>query len=35
VDVSTLTRLIRSIDEISDWAGKACAWLIVALTFVV
>src|SRR5919108_1260575 len=28
-------RLIRFIDLISYWAGKACAWLIVALTFVV
>ncbi|HEV8472576.1 MAG TPA: TRAP transporter small permease subunit [Methylomirabilota bacterium] len=26
---------IRAIDQISYWAGKAAAWLIVALTFVV
>jgi TRAP-type mannitol/chloroaromatic compound transport system permease small subunit len=31
----TATRLIRAIDEISYWSGKAAAWLIVALTFVV
>jgi TRAP-type mannitol/chloroaromatic compound transport system permease small subunit len=28
-------RLIRSIDQASYWSGKAFAWLIVALTFVV
>ncbi len=28
-------RLVRAIDEISYWSGKAFAWLIVALTFVV
>jgi TRAP-type mannitol/chloroaromatic compound transport system permease small subunit len=28
-------RLIRAIDQISYWSGKAFAWLIVALTFVV
>jgi TRAP-type mannitol/chloroaromatic compound transport system permease small subunit len=28
-------RLIRAVDHISYWSGKACAWLIVALTFVV
>jgi TRAP-type mannitol/chloroaromatic compound transport system permease small subunit len=28
-------RLIRAIDHISYWSGKAFAWLIVALTFVV
>jgi TRAP-type mannitol/chloroaromatic compound transport system permease small subunit len=27
--------LIRAIDQISYWSGKASAWLIVALTFVV
>jgi TRAP-type mannitol/chloroaromatic compound transport system permease small subunit len=27
--------LIRTIDEVSYWSGKAFAWLIVALTFVV
>ena len=27
--------LIRAIDLISYWSGKAFAWLIVALTFVV
>jgi TRAP-type mannitol/chloroaromatic compound transport system permease small subunit len=27
--------LIRTIDQISYWSGKASAWLIVALTFVV
>src|SRR5512145_766490 len=27
--------LIRAIDQISYWSGKAFAWLIVALTFVV
>ena len=31
----TATRLIRAIDQISYWSGKAFAWLIVALTFVV
>jgi len=29
------TRLIRAIDEVSYWSGKAAAWLIVVLTFVV
>jgi len=29
------TRLLRFIDQISYWSGKAFAWLIVALTFVV
>jgi len=28
-------RLIRAIDRVSYWSGKAFAWLIVALTFVV
>src|SRR5262245_61492375 len=28
-------RLIRAVDEFSYWVGKAAAWLIVALTFVV
>ena len=28
-------RLIRAIDVMSYWSGKAFAWLIVALTFVV
>ena len=28
-------RVIRAIDQISYWSGKASAWLIVALTFVV
>jgi len=28
-------RLLHAIDEISYWSGKAFAWLIVALTFVV
>src|SRR5262247_2777793 len=28
-------RLVRSIDDVSYWSGKAFAWLIVALTFVV
>ena len=28
-------RLLRAIDRISYWSGKAFAWLIVALTFVV
>jgi len=28
-------RLIRAIDQVSYWSGKAFAWLIVALTFVV
>src|SRR5262245_31877193 len=28
-------RFIRIIDEVSYWSGKAFAWLIVALTFVV
>ncbi|HYE91688.1 MAG TPA: TRAP transporter small permease subunit [Terriglobales bacterium] len=29
------TRLLRAFDTISYWSGKAFAWLIVALTFVV
>jgi TRAP-type mannitol/chloroaromatic compound transport system permease small subunit len=28
-------RLLRAVDQVSYWSGKACAWLIVALTFVV
>ena len=28
-------RLLRAIDQLSYWSGKAFAWLIVALTFVV
>jgi TRAP-type mannitol/chloroaromatic compound transport system permease small subunit len=28
-------RLIRAVDRVSYWSGKAFAWLIVALTFVV
>ena len=28
-------RFIHAIDQISYWSGKACAWLIVALTLVV
>jgi len=28
-------RLLRAIDQVSYWSGKAFAWLIVALTFVV
>src|ERR1044072_8002843 len=28
-------RLLHGIDQISYWSGKAFAWLIVALTFVV
>jgi len=31
----TSRRLIRTIDVFSYWSGKAAAWLIVALTFVV
>jgi TRAP-type mannitol/chloroaromatic compound transport system permease small subunit len=31
----TTERFIRTIDQISYWSGKAFAWLIVALTFVV
>jgi TRAP-type mannitol/chloroaromatic compound transport system permease small subunit len=31
----TAARLLRTIDQISYWSGKAFAWLIVALTFVV
>src|SRR5688500_20351675 len=30
-----MTRLIRAADLISYWSGKASAWLIVVLTFVV
>ena len=29
------TRLLHAVDQISYWSGKAFAWLIVALTFVV
>src|SRR5436853_6972737 len=28
-------RLLRAIDQLSYWVGKAFAWLILALTFVV
>ena len=28
-------RLLRAIDQFNYWSGKAFAWLIVALTFVV
>src|SRR5437867_9112898 len=28
-------RLLRAIDQLSYWSGKAASWLIVALTFVV
>src|SRR3989449_7280733 len=31
----TVQRLIRGIDRFSYWSGKASAWLILALTFVV
>jgi len=31
----TSQRLIRAVDEFSYWIGKAAAWLIMALTFVV
>src|SRR3989440_5779034 len=31
----TFLRFIRAVDQISYWSGKAAAWLIVALTFVV
>ncbi|HXG01929.1 MAG TPA: TRAP transporter small permease subunit [Candidatus Binatia bacterium] len=30
-----MSRLIRAIDLVSYWSGKAFAWLIIALTFVV
>jgi TRAP-type mannitol/chloroaromatic compound transport system permease small subunit len=30
-----MTALIRAVDRLSYWSGKAFAWLIVALTFVV
>jgi TRAP-type mannitol/chloroaromatic compound transport system permease small subunit len=33
--VTSMRRLYHTIDEISYWLGKAFAWLIVALTFVV
>jgi TRAP-type mannitol/chloroaromatic compound transport system permease small subunit len=33
--VSAAERFIRTVDQISYWSGKAFAWLIVALTFVV
>jgi TRAP-type mannitol/chloroaromatic compound transport system permease small subunit len=35
VPVSAAERLIRALDRVSYWSGKAFAWLIVALTFVV
>ena len=35
MQTSPAKRLIRAIDRISYWSGKSCAWLIVALTFVV
>jgi TRAP-type mannitol/chloroaromatic compound transport system permease small subunit len=28
-------RVLRAIEQVSAWSGKACAWLIVALTLVV
>jgi TRAP-type mannitol/chloroaromatic compound transport system permease small subunit len=31
----TAQRLLRIIDRVSYWSGKACAWLIVGLTLVV
>ena len=31
----TAQRLVRTIDQVSYWSGKVCAWLIVALTLVV
>jgi TRAP-type mannitol/chloroaromatic compound transport system permease small subunit len=31
----TARRFLRAIDQVSYWSGKAFAWLIVALTFVV
>ena len=31
----TALRVIRAIDQVSYWSGKAASWLIVALTFVV
>jgi TRAP-type mannitol/chloroaromatic compound transport system permease small subunit len=31
----TVTRLLRFVDLVSVWSGKAFAWLIMALTFVV
>ena len=30
-----MNRLLRAIDQLSYWSGKAFAWLIVALTLVV
>ena len=33
--VTSMRRLYHTIDEVSYWSGKAFAWLIVALTFVV
>src|SRR6058998_2719503 len=33
--VTSMRRLYQTIDEVSYWSGKAAAWLIVALTFVV
>ena len=32
---SPAERILRAIDGVSYWSGKACAWLIVALTLVV
>src|SRR6058998_4282790 len=33
--VTSMRRLYQTIDEVSYWSGKAFAWLIVGLTFVV
>src|SRR5207245_9893438 len=33
--VTSMGRLYHTIDEVSYWSGKAFAWLIVGLTFVV
>jgi TRAP-type mannitol/chloroaromatic compound transport system permease small subunit len=33
--VTITERLVRAIDDVSYWSGKAFAWLIVVLTFVV
>src|SRR5438445_13169750 len=33
--VTSMGRLYHTIDEVSYWSGKAFAWLIVKLTFVV
>ena len=35
VEAMNFQRLVHAIDEISYWSGKAFAWLIVVLTFVV